>query len=320
MKTIEVLNIPNYYASYYLLGMSQEYKIKYRKVDSFMEFNNKPILIFRINDKIAVIDNDDPSGVNQRLYELVDLYFTTNKLIDNDSYNQIKVKPLFPHYPVNIVPLYLSLFRLSLLRFLKFKDFARQIYILFRRPFYKQYKKSSTKENFVFFSSSIWKKEPETNHIRAEFIRFCKADPRIEFKGGFIPRSDGNNYDYDNEINNIKYSPREFSILSARSKIALNNPAVCGAVSWRLAEYLNHGLFVLTFPFKIELPQKLRNDFEINIIQQTKEYGDAFNKILNDYKFYETIATNGKIYFDTYCTPRAQAKYIVELLLNNETK
>jgi hypothetical protein len=43
--------------------------------------------------------------------------------------------------------------------------------------------------------------------------------------------------------------------------IALNNPAVCGAVSWRLAEYLNQGLFVLSFPFKIELPTDFVKDF-----------------------------------------------------------
>jgi len=319
MKTIKLLNIPNFYSSYYLLGLTQEFKVKYENNINFNKFNNKPILIFQINDKIGVIDNDDPSIVNQELYELVDIYFTTNKLIDNISYSQKKVKPLFPHYPINIVSLYLSLFRLNLLRHLKFKDLTREFYILIRRPFYRQYKNIINKDNFVFFSSNIWKKEPQTNQIRAEFIRFCRSDHRIDFKGGFVPRSDQNNYGYDSELNNVKYSPKTFSKLSAKSKITLNNPAVCGAVSWRLAEYLNQGLFVLSFPFKIELPQSLKQDVEVKYIEQTKEYQDVFDKIVNDNKFYETIAKNGKIYFDTYCTPSAQAKYIVELLLNSST-
>ena len=317
MKKIKLLNIPNFYSSYYLLGLSQEYKVKYKNDINFNNFNNKPILIFQINDKIAVIDNDDPSGVNQQLYEIADIYFATNKLIDNESYNQEKVRPLYPHYPINIVPLYLSLFGLNLLKYFKFKDLARQIYNLLRRPFFKQHENISNKENFIFFSSNIWKKEPLANQIRAEFIRFCKADPRIEFKGGFIPRSDGNNYGFDSELNTIKYSPKNFSKLSAMSKIALNNPAVCGAVSWRLAEYLNQGLFVLSFPFKIELPKNLRQDIDVNFIQHVDEYKGIFDKILNNHEFYESIAAKGKIYFDSYCTPSAQAKHIVELILNS---
>ncbi len=317
MKKIKLLNIPNFYSSYYLLGLSQEYKVKYKNDINFNNFNNMPILIFQINDKIAVIDNDDPSGVNQQLYEIADIYFATNKLIDNESYNQEKVRPLYPHYPINIVPLYLSLFGLNLLKYFKFKDLSRQIYNLLRRPFFKQHENISNKENFIFFSSNIWKKEPLANQIRAEFIRFCKADPRIEFKGGFIPRSDGNNYGFDNELNTIKYSPKKFSKLSAMSKIALNNPAVCGAVSWRLAEYLNQGLFVLSFPFKIELPKNLRQDIDVNFIQHVDEYKGVFDKILNNHEFYESIAAKGKIYFDSYCTPRAQAKHIVELILNS---
>lgn len=317
MNTIQLLNIPNFYSSYYLLGLTQLYKVKFKMDKNFIKFNNKPILIFKLNDKIVAIDNDDPTGVNQELYELTSIYFVTNKLKDDDSYSQHKVKPLYPHYPVNIVSLYLSVFGLSLFRYLKLKDLARQINILLKRPFYKQYKKCTKKENFIFFSSNIWKKEPETNQIRAEFIRFCKADDRIEFKGGFIPRSDGNNYGYDNELNRVKYSPKIFSKLSNNSQIALNNPAVCGAVSWRLAEYLNQGLFVLSFPFKIELPQNFTHGSEVYFIEQTTEYKLVLDKILDNSGFYEAIATNGKFYFDNYCTPETQAKYIVESLLNS---
>lgn len=318
MKTIQLLNIPNFYSSYYLLGLNQAYKVKFKMDSNFTKFNNKPILIFKVNDTIAVIDNDDPTGVHQELYELASVYFVTNKLIDHDSYKQPKVKPLYPHYPVNIVRLYCHIFGLGLFRYLKFKDLIRQIYILLRRPLYTTYKKSFKKDNFIFFSSNIWKKEPETNQIRAEFIRFCKADNRIVFKGGFIPRSDGANYGFDNELNDEKYSPKMFSKLSAKSKIVLNNPAVCGAVSWRLAEYLNQGLFVLSFPFKIEFPKHFSQDRETCFVEKTIEFKQVLDKIIDNSGYHETIAANGKFYFDTYCTPFAQAKYIVDSVLNSE--
>jgi hypothetical protein len=188
-----------------------------------------------------------------------------------------------------------------------------------RRPLYVLHKKSFKKDNFIFFSSNIWKKEPETNQIRAEFIRFCKADSRIVFKGGFIPRSDGANFGFDNELNDEKYSPKMFSKLSAKSKIVLNNPAVCGAVSWRLAEYLNQGLFVLSFPFKIEFPKHFLQDRETCFVEKTIEFKQVLDKIIDNSDYHETIAANGKFYFDTYCAPFAQAKYIVDSVLNRES-
>lgn len=315
MKTIQLMNIPNYYSSYYLLGLNQAYKVKFKMDKNFIKFNNKPILIFKVNDTIAVIDNDDPTGIKQELYDIASVYFVTNKLIDHDSYKQPKVKPLYPHYPVNIVLLYCRIFGLGLFRYLKFKDMAQQIYILLRRPLYIQYKKSFKKDNFIFFSSNIWKKEPETNQIRAEFIRFCKTDTRITFKGGFIPRSDGDNYGFGKELNNEKYSPKMFSKLSAKSKVALNNPAVCGAVSWRLAEYLNQGLFVLSFPFKIELPHKLEQGSVVYFIEETVEFKKVIDTIVDNPNEHELIAEKGKSYFDTYCTPMAQAKYIYNSVL-----
>ena len=317
MKEIQVLNIPNFYSSYYLLGLNQAYGVQFKMDPSFAKFNNKPILIFKVNDTIAVIDNDDPTGVHPELYDVASIYFVTNKLIENDSYSQSKVKPLYPHYPVNTALLYCRIFGLGLFRYLKLKDMLQQIYILLRRPLYVQYKKSFRKDNFIFFSSNIWKKEPETNEIRASFIRFCKADDRIVFKGGFIPRSDGNNYGFDNELNAEKYSPRMFSMLSAKSKVALNNPAVCGAVSWRLAEYLNQGLFVLSFPFKIELPQNFTQDTEVHFIEKTTAFKTVLDTIIDNPDYHETIAANGKTYFDSYCTPLAQAKYVVDSVLNN---
>jgi hypothetical protein len=41
---------------------------------NFIEYNNKPVLLFRIDGKIVVIDNDDPAGVHQDLYDICSLY------------------------------------------------------------------------------------------------------------------------------------------------------------------------------------------------------------------------------------------------------
>ncbi|OCB76539.1 hypothetical protein [Flavobacterium crassostreae] len=311
---ITILNIPNYCSSYYLYGLSQEYTIHYVLDTRFKKYNNTPLLIFRVNDKIAVIDNRDPMGVIQELYEQSSVYFVTNKHKELESYKQINVKPLFPHYPINILPLYTRLFGLNLFRFFKPKELAREVYTQFRRPSFRNHKYSDTKDTFVFFSANIWKKEPVTNEIRAAFIKYCKQDIRLHFKGGFVPRSDGNNYGYDAVVNTEKYSAKTFSRLSSKSLIGFNNPAVCDAVSWRLAEYLNFGVFVLSFPFKIDFPINLHPMHNIHVVSSTQEYETVVNKILEQKTYHDTIARNGKKYFDEFCTPRAQAKYIVELI------
>jgi len=316
MQTLTILNIPNFYSSYYLYGLNKAFNIKFKMDNTFLKYNNKPILIFKIKGKMGVINNDDPVFFDQNLYDRSDAYFVTNKLLDNTSFQQEKVKSLFPHYPINILPLYLRLFNFHLLKHLKFKAFAKEIYTLIRRPLYKNYNLKTEKDNYVFFSSSIWKDEVETNRIRSEFIRYCKSDKRLVFEGGFIPRSDGNNFNFNEELNQTKYPPKVFSKLSKESKIVLNNAAVWGAVSWRLAEYLNQSLFVLSFPFKIELPVPLNHEEEIYAIEHVSDYKKVFDTVLTNPDYHKRIAENGKGYFSKYCTPQAQAKYIVDILLN----
>lgn len=319
MKTkknkITILNIPNYYSSYYLLGFFRECKVIYKPDNRFIKYNNKPLLIFKFNDKIGVVDNDDPVNVIGDLYNLASFYFVTNKLKLKTVYNEEKVKPLFPHYPVNILYVYVKVFHFYLLKYLKIKYLLRELYIYYRRPVYKKERSKIVKDNYVFFSSNIWKKELQTNQIRAEFIRFCKNDIRIKFEGGFVARSDGNNFNFENEINKIKYKPKVFSKLSSKSKLVLNNPAVCDAVSWRLAEYLNQSLFVLSFPFKIDLPVDFEQGVNMHFVTATDEFKSVFDKIFEKPEYHETVSIGGKHYFDTYCTPEAQIDYITSTMI-----
>lgn len=317
MKQVEILSIPNYYSSYYLLGFSISFKLKYTPLKEFEKFNNRGFVIFKIEGKLGVIDNHDPVGVNQELYEQVDLYFATNKLLNQDSYNQDKVRPLFPHYPVNITYLYLSFFGLDLIRKISPKNIAREIYVLNSRPKYVKEGVNYQYSNYVFFSGSTWKKESWANQIRAEFIRACKAYPGLKFEGGFIPRSDGDNFGFDAELNQIKYPPKKFSELSAKSLISLNNPAVLGAVSWRLAEYWNFSSFVLSFPFLIDLPVQPKDMEHIHYITDSTEYKFVLDKVFKEPNYHQKVAEGGKCFFDTYCTPEAQVQYVINLLLNN---
>ncbi len=309
---IRLLNISNFYSSYYLLALSKVGDLHYSPDPRFRKFDNRGFVIFEVNGKIGVVDNHDPVGVDGELYEVCDFYFATNKLLDKEDYNQSKVKPIYPHYPVNILPLYFRLYKFHLISHLKPKDLAREVYVLRSRPKYKSEPSSNYSfGNYVFFSGSTWKKEPWANELRAKFIRACKKNNKIDFEGGFIPRSDGNNFGYDEELNTRKYGPVEFSRLSAKSLISLNNPAVLGAVSWRLAEYLNSSSFVLSFPFHIDLPSEPEDKEEISYMDDIEKFDEVIEEIVSNPALHEKVAKGGKSYFEKYCTPEAQGEYIL---------
>lgn len=310
-EKIQLLNIPNFYSSYYLLGMDRYFNLSYHPEDQFEKFNNRGFVIFRFKGKLGVIDNHDPVGVNSELYQAADYYFATNKLQNHPEYDQTKVRPLFPHFPVNIIGQNLKNFGLSWLSKLSPKDLARELYSLYQRPFYNLLSPDFKFGDYVFFSGSTWKKESWANQIRAEFIRACKQHPQIRFEGGFIPRSDGNNFGFDEELNTKSYSPKEFSRLSANSLINLNNPAVLGAVSWRLAEYWNAGTFVISFPFAIDLPVFPVHGEHIHYIDSSDQYTSVLDLVVRDHSYHKKIASGGHSFFRQNCTPDRQMEYIL---------
>lgn len=50
---IKVLNIPNFYSSFYLLGLSQVGKVRFENDSRFVKYNNTPFLIFKMDNKIG---------------------------------------------------------------------------------------------------------------------------------------------------------------------------------------------------------------------------------------------------------------------------
>jgi hypothetical protein len=308
---IKILAIPNYYCSYYLLGLSRISKISYTPVPEFMRWNNFPYLIFEAEGKRVVIDNDDPIGIRKELLDQVDIYFVTNKLLDHPDYLHPKVKPLFPHYPVKTPGLYTRIFGLNWITELGSKTALQQAYTLQRRPAYEDFNPDYQFNPYVFFAGSIWKKETWANQMRAEFIRSCKRVDGLGFEGGMLPRTDRNNLGLDDVLSPRKYSSDEFSVKSAKSLVVFNNPAVLGAMSWRVAECLNRGSFILSLPWKIELPKFPIHGEEIHEIQEIDETEAFLKFLLSNPSYHRKISEGGKAYFQNNCRPQIQAAEIL---------
>ena len=310
---IQILNIPNFYCTFYIKVLSLLGKIQAVSDSSFSKYDFWPLLIFRWQGKLIVIDNNDPVGPSENLYEQVDLYFVTNKLKNDPRYDRPRIFSLFPHYPINILPIYLRLFFLKV-GLKNLLVFLREAVRIWKMSKYLNHTYKERGKNFVFFSGSIWKKEFEANKARSEFIQFCKEHKDIEFVGGFIPRTDGENQGFENLLNSRIYSPRKFNQLIQRSTLGFNNPAVLGAVSWRFAEYLNTGVPLVSLPFKIELPVYPKDLEEIIMISEDKGVKEQLEIYASDLENLQQIGKGGKAYFENYCTVQCQADYLMTLI------
>ena len=314
MARINVLNIPNYYSSYYLLGLNTIAELKFAPRNEFKHLDYRPFLAIEYQGKIAVIENDDPIGVDEKSYGLCDLYFATNKLLANEDYNWPKVRPLYPHYPIDNSFQFLKLFGTKQLFSADLVKFLKQWYILYRRPEFIDLPYQKLEGNEVFFAGSIWKKEPLANQIRADFIQACKHSPLIKFEGGMTPRTDVDLCVLSPEVMGMRYTPKEFAHKSSRSVLGLNNPAVRDAVSWRLAEYWNYSCFVLGFPFKIDLPSLQVHGKHLHYIHDSREFPEVIDFVMKNHAYREKVSHGGKEFFRDYCLPESQAQHILNTI------
>lgn len=316
MSEVTILNVPNYYCSYYLLGLNRIADVRFRPRPEFAHLDDKPFLVIEYKGKITVIENDDPIGVDVKAYDHCDLYFATNKLLAREDYNWPKVQPIYPHYSIDNSFQFLKLFGVKRLTSPGIKEFIRQWYILYRRPDFVNLPYQKLEGNYVFFAGSIWKKEPWANQVRSTFVQACQQNPHIQFEGGMNPRSDGDLCGLPPSVMDKRYTPSEFAEKSSRSVIGFSNPAVLDAVSWRLAEYWNYSCFVLGFQFKIDLPTVPVHGEHMHYVQDASEFSDIISYAMKNPAYREKVSKGGKSYFNQYCLPEIQAARILSMMEN----
>lgn len=310
--TVFLHNIPSMWSSYYILGLNKVAKLVYQPLKDFQKYDNKQAIL-TINNKKIILDHYDPHDIDHSLYNYSDLYFMNNKNKNNENLLKDKVIPLFPHYPINNINQYLRHIFNNFNAVLKTETF-KNLYTQYKRPFFIDHDiKHYTHQPYIFFVSRIWAKEKETNQLRAAFISAAMRNPQITFEGGLKPRKDGQNQNLDPYFTKKVYPASQFLTKCRRSLVNLNNPAVRGAVSWRLAEQLNGCCFVLTLPFDVVFPVMPKHGEHIHYIQSQDDFDEVIEMAFNNPDYHKKIAMGGKKYFETYCSPIAQANYILSL-------
>jgi glycosyltransferase involved in cell wall biosynthesis len=163
------------------------------------------------------------------------------------------------------------------------------------------------RDNYIFFSSSLWDEEEasNTNRNRAWFIEACRSIKGITFEGGFSPpRSEQRAARYKAYITNRRFSLAEWLEKTRRSALVFFTPAVWSSHTFKLAEFLALGKAIISTPMSRELPAPLIHGKHIHYVSESQDaFRDAIEMILGDREYKAHLEENALKYYRTYLTP-----------------
>ncbi|MCB1037592.1 MAG: hypothetical protein KDD47_27420, partial [Acidobacteria bacterium] len=100
------------------------------------------------------------------------------------------------------------------------------------------YRPGESEGDYVFFLSTLWRSEPETNRLRSLFVQAASGRSGLRFEGGFAPRRGAPVPGFEEETAPRRVSIAEYVEKTKRSCAVFNTPAVSGCHGWKLGEFL----------------------------------------------------------------------------------
>jgi hypothetical protein len=303
------------YSSYYILGLKEFYGANniYYTSKGFEQFrHNNDFFAFEIvsNQSYKVIvDFGDSSKIEEIAYKWCDIYAKIN-LTNFGMKAHEKTIPIGPSFGIQIENFYHQ-FSLCITNLIKGwsriknkKKFVSDYYHNYKqRLCINSYQIGNIKDKYIYFNSSIWKNDTQTNICRKNFIQSCKNNNNINFEGGFAPRNDKNNLGYEEFITE-RCNLNKYIDNIKKSTLVFNTPAVKGCHGWKLAEFCALGKTIISTPLSRELPGNFIKDVHFietdgTIENQTK----IINCIMNDEPKRIHLQENVRNYYETYLKP-----------------
>jgi glycosyltransferase involved in cell wall biosynthesis len=175
----------------------------------------------------------------------------------------------------------------------------------------KEYVFNSSKDDYVFFVTSLWKKEFETNQLRASFMDVCKNYKMITFEGGFVSRKDG--YSFGKHMISRRYSFSEYLTKTQKSAVSFNTPAVQQCHGWKLGEFLALGKAIISTKLSRSLPYPLIHGEHVHFVDGSfEEINAALSYILDNPSYRKKLEHGARNYYLTYLQPTQVIKRILQ--------
>ncbi|NJY63602.1 glycosyltransferase [Salinimicrobium sp. CDJ15-81-2] len=324
MKVIIYASTDVFYYSFYIKGLSDVFGKKSVKF-SVKDFPAFPDRTFAVvikdgqEEKKIIIDAFDSPRLSKIAMEWCDVYGKVNYHKQRVSgCNQKKVIPIGPGFGIKIWNIFetvskaFSNYQLARKQLNDKRNFFANYWRQFRRlPLYEYCKTHKVKKNYVFFISSIWQKEKETNMYRSQFIEACLELKKVNFEGGFAPRSDGLTFGYETIVTK-RINLEEYIESLRKSVIVFNTPAVEKCHGWKLGEYLAMGKAILSTEHINELPSPLVHKKHIHYVQPDKtQIKEQIVTLISNEEYCNKLEENARSYFRKYLEPQAVIQNIL---------
>jgi len=227
-----------------------------------------------------------------------------------------KITPSAPHFPIRpgnyyqIVSMALRTFEFGLKSYKG--HFKKHFYRAFKygRPI-ESFTPRPSQKNYIFMSSTYWKKNVDTNNSRVNFFRAAKAVPGMVFEGGFFERVDKMPIPYPDLIYK-KPSKGDYLDKVYKSTVVFTNPSVYGAHSFRISEYLVMGKAILAPPLLRLTTYPLVHGEHIHFVEAEYEaLKEAIEKINSDDAYREKLEKGARSYYENYGRPMKMMEKVI---------
>ena len=315
-----------FYCGYYYEGLRSIYceKSIYFSLNEIpLELRNECIALVNLHRNTRIyIDARDSSEIDECAFQWCDKYAKVNLSEENILLRgKDKFLAIGPNFGIRIWHL-IKAVKISILNYMKTSQNLTRTYWDYFGNYYRQYKYrlplqayscQPSDSTFIFYASSLWKNELETNHYRANFIRACKSMNNINFMGGFAQRRLKDVEGFEDITFGNRFSLSDYINQTKRSAVVFSTPAVFGCHGWKLGEFLALGKAIISTPLTRLLPSPLEHGEHIHFVNGLyEEISDAVDKIINDNNYRRKLECNARKYFNDYLAPNKVIERILK--------
>ena len=186
-----------------------------------------------------------------------------------------------------------------------------------RLPLSKYENKNKSKDNYVFFLSTLWynnewnKNDEGVNLRRAHFIRACKKYLGDNFEGGLLGDTYSSNAIFEDVFVTQRETFASWIEKTKQSALVFNTPAFWDCHGWKLGEYLAMGKCIISTKLFNDLPHPLEHGVNIHFVDSTEDsMKEAIEYILLHPEYRHKLEVGAREYWYKYGTPEASLKLL----------
>jgi hypothetical protein len=173
--------------------------------------------------------------------------------------------------------------------------------------------------DYAFYSSSLWKDEPQTNTFRAHFMEACQSVEGLRFEGGFMPRPRNDMPGFERFTVPQHWTHRQFVANTKRSVVAFNTPSVFGCNPWRTAEFTCMGKAIISTPLHRPLPAPWEHGRHAHFVEgSVGSIREAIQLIRKEADYRAHLERNARAYFDEHLAARRVLERILQFGFQRE--